>query len=171
MTLRSLCLSAISLVLTTVPCASPEIVKPLVFLAVAQGAHCVSPQELSAAIAELGSGKHQVEPDANKDDAGQHLAHLIRRCKPEQIDDENFARISSLLDSPSDYIRAYAAVSLGELGPRARASIPKLLEKLSAADCLNGAITSASAIRLALMRIGAKPPFPSCKDYRIRVAG
>jgi hypothetical protein len=131
--------------------------------------HAVTYQELSDAIAELGSGKHEVEPIASKDDAGAHLAHLIRRAKPDQIDDKTIADIGSLLDSSNDYIRFWAATSLGELGPRARIAIPKLLKLLPVVDCLNGTITSASAVRLALMRIGGlRPPVPSCKD---RVAG
>jgi len=131
--------------------------------------HAVTSQELSDAIAELGSGNHEVEPNASKDDAGVHLAHLIHLAKPDQIDDKTIADIGSLLDSPNDYIRFWAATSLGELGPRARMAIPKLLALLPAVDCLNGAITSASAVRLALVRIGKlRPPIPACND---RIAG
>jgi hypothetical protein len=134
-------------------------------LARAQIARLVTSQELSAAIAELRSGKHEVEPDANKDDAGEHLAHLIRRTKPDQVDDRTIADIESLLDSSNDYIRFWAAASLGELGPRAKIALPKLLQLLPVVDCLQGDLTSASAVRRALMRIGAvKPPFPSCKN-------
>ena len=134
-------------------------------LARAQIARLVTSQELSAAIAELRSGKHEVEPDANKDDAGEHLAHLIRRTKPDQVDDRTIADIESLLDSSNDYIRFWAAAALGELGPRAKIALPKLLQLLPVVDCLQGDLTSASAVRRALMRIGAvKPPFPSCKN-------
>jgi len=137
-----------------------------------QTAHAVTSQELSDAIAELRSGSHEVEPNASKDDAGAHLAHLIRRAKPDQVDDKTIADIESLVDSSNDYIRFWAATSLGELGPRARMALPKLLELLPVVDCLDGTITSASAVRGALMRIGGvKPPFPSCKDPRSRVAG
>ena len=134
-----------------------------------QTAHAVTSGELSDAIAELRSGRREVEPDASKDDAGAHLAHLIRRSKPDQVDDNTIADIESLLDNSSDYIRFWAATSLGELGPRARMVLPKLLELLPKVDCLNGAITSASAVRVALMRIGGvNPPHPSCKN---KVAG
>ncbi|MCU1249778.1 MAG: hypothetical protein JWQ49_2807 [Edaphobacter sp.] len=156
-----------TLVLIALTCISP-----LNDLARAQTAHPVTSQDLSVAIAELRSGKHEVEPNANEDDAGARLAHLIRRTKPDQIDDRTIADIESLLDSSNDYIRFWAARSLGELGPRAKIALPKLLELLPVVDCLDGTITSASAVRGALIRIGGvKPPFPSCKDHRSRVAG
>ena len=76
------------------------------------------------------------------------------------------------MDSSNDYVRFWAATSLGELGPRAKIAVPKLLELLPLVDCLGGTITSASAVRLALMRIGAvKPPFPSCKDHEAELPG
>jgi hypothetical protein len=155
------------LVLVALTCISP-----LDDLARGQTAHPVTSQDLSVAIAELRSGKHEVEPNANQDDAAAHLAHLISRTKPNQVDDTTIADIESLLDSSNDYIRFWAATSLGELGPRAKIALPKLLELLPVVDCLDGTITSASAVRGALMRIGAvKPPYFSCKDHRSRVAG
>jgi hypothetical protein len=126
-------------------------------------------QDLLAAIADLRSGKHEVEPDASKDDAGTHLAHVIRRIRPEQVDDKAVADIESLLGSSDDYIRFWAATSLGELGPRAKIVVPELLKLLPVVDCLNGPITSATAIRLALKRIGTTPPpLPACQD---RISG
>jgi hypothetical protein len=137
--------------------------------ACAQTARPPTSQELTLAIAQLRSGKHEVEPNANKDDAGAHLAHLIRRTQPDRIDDRTIADVESLLESRDDYIRFWAATSLGELGPRAKIAAPKLLELLPVVDCLDGAITSASAVRLALKRIGSKaPPPPACPN---RVAG
>lgn len=144
-------------------------ISPLNSSVCAQTAHHLTAQELSLAIAELRSGKHEMEPDASKDDAGLHLAHLIRRTKPDQVDDRTIGDIESLLDSSDDYIRFWAATSLGELGPRAKIALPKLLALLPVVDCLNGAITSAGAVRQALMRIGAlKPSMPSCPN---RIAG
>jgi hypothetical protein len=70
-----------------------------------QTAHPVTSENLSVAIAELRSGKHEVEPSDNRDDAAAHLAHLIRRTKPNQVDDRTIAEIESLLDSSNDYIR------------------------------------------------------------------
>ena len=69
-------------------------ISPLSKAAHSQAAHSVTPQELSAAIAELRSGKHEVEADASKDDAGAHLAHLIRRTNPDQVNDRTVAGIA-----------------------------------------------------------------------------
>jgi hypothetical protein len=136
---------------------------PLSYAAYSQTASQVTPEQLSAAIAELQSGKHEVVADASKEDAGLHLAHLIRRTKPNQVDDRTVAEIESLLASSDDYIRFWAATSLGELGPRAKIAVPELLKLLPVVDCINGPITSATAIRLALKRIGATPPpVPAC---------
>jgi hypothetical protein len=77
--------------------------------------------------------------------------------------------ITSLLDSLDDSVRYWVAVALGNLGPAAKAAVPKLEEMLPKADCINGAITSASGIRYALINMGVKPPTsPECRG---RVAG
>ena len=70
------------------------------------------------------------------------------------------ADITSLLDSPDDSVRFWVAAALGNLGPAAKAAAPKLLAMLPKADCINGAITSASGIRYALTKMGIKPPPP-----------
>jgi hypothetical protein len=147
----------------------------LLFIESRNGSACArtqrpaTPQNLSAAIAELRSGKHEMEPDASKDDAGLHLAHVIRRVKPDQVDDKSIADIESLLESSDDYIRFWSATSLGELGPRAKMAVPRLLKLLPVVDCLNGPITSETAIRLALKRTGVTPPpLPACQD---RISG
>jgi hypothetical protein len=58
--------------------------------------------------------------------------------------------------------------ALGNLGPVAKSAVPKLQEMLPKADCINGAITSASGIRYALIKMGIKPPpRPKCG----RIAG
>lgn len=98
-------------------------------------------------------------------DAARHLADLTRRVNPKKVDDKTVADIVSLLNIPDDSVRYWVATALGSLGPRAKIAVPKLEELLPKADCLNGAITSASAIRYALIRMGVKPPPPSkgCK--------
>ena len=48
-------------------------------LAVAQVVRSVTSQELSAAIAQLRSGEHEVEHHASRDDAGEHLP-LTKLC-------------------------------------------------------------------------------------------
>jgi hypothetical protein len=97
-------------------------------------------------------------------DAAIHLAHLMRKVEPKDVDDKTLADIVSLLDTPDDAVRGEVAGALGFLGPRAVSAVPALLKVLPEADCVRGDLTSAGAIRLALERIGVKPPPPAkCK--------
>jgi uncharacterized protein YbaR (Trm112 family) len=91
-------------------------------------------------------------------DAAYRLSEGVRKIRPGKVDDKTFADLVSLMDSPKDFVRAETAAALGFLGERAKPAIPKLLEILPKVDCLDGAVTSAGAIRLALMRIGVMPP-------------
>lgn len=93
-------------------------------------------------------------------DAAQQLAELTEKVDPKTVDDTTIKELICLLDSTEDSVRLWIAASLGNLGPRAKAAAPKLLELLPEADRLRGSLTSAPAIRLALTRIGVNPPPP-----------
>ena len=95
--------------------------------------------------------------------AAYHLAQLTSRIAPRDVSDKTLSDLISLVDSPEDSVRAGVAAALGYLGSRAKPAVPKLLELLPKVDCLQGAVTSADAIRLALTRIGVTPPpRPDC---------
>lgn len=98
----------------------------------------------------------------NRADAAEQLAELARKVNPKDIDDQTLAEIVSLLDSPDDAVRGGVAGALGYLGPRAKMAVLKLLELLPSVDCLHGDLSSAGAIRVALARIGVKPPPREC---------
>jgi len=101
-------------------------------------------------------------------DAAEHLASLTRKISSKEVTETLVTDLTSLLDSPDDSVRYWVAWALGNLGPAAKAAVPKLEEMLPKADCLNGVITSASGIRYALVRMGVKePPPPKC----VRIAG
>jgi hypothetical protein len=107
-------------------------------------------------MAEVQSGK-----TVNvRTDAAEHLASLTKKISKKEITESLVSDLTSLLDSPDDSVRYWVATALGNLGPAAKAAVPKLEKLLSDADCLNGAITSASGIRYSLMRMGVKPPPP-----------
>jgi HEAT repeat protein len=93
------------------------------------------------------------------------LPHLTKKINPNEVDDQTLADLVSLLDTWDDAVRREVAVSLGNLGPRAKAAaIPKLLEILPEVDCLWVDISSEDAIRLALERLGERAPtLPSCE--------
>jgi HEAT repeat protein len=96
-------------------------------------------------------------------EAAEHLATLTQKISRKEITEALVTDITSLLDSPDDSVRYWVATALGNLGPAAKAAVPKLEEMLPKADCIDGAITSASGIRYALIRMGVKPPFPAPK--------
>lgn len=67
----------------------------------------------------------------------------------------------SLLDLPE--ARYWVAVSLGNVGPRARMAIPELKEILAEEDCLKESKSAAGGIRYALTKMGVKPPPAKCE--------
>lgn len=93
-------------------------------------------------------------------EAAERLASLTQKISSKAVTETLVADITSLLDSPDDSVRYWVATALGNLGPAAKAAVPKLQEMLPKADCINGAITSASGIRYALIKMGIKPPPP-----------
>lgn len=93
-------------------------------------------------------------------EAAQHLASLAQEISSKKVTEALVTDITSLLDSPDDSVRYWVATALGNLGPVAKAAVPKLEEMLPRADCINGTITSASGIRYALIKMGIKPPPP-----------
>jgi hypothetical protein len=96
-------------------------------------------------------------------EAAEHLANLTRRMDPNQVDEKTLGDLVSLLETSEDSVRAWVAASLGNLGPRARRAVPKLLSILPEVDCLQGDLSSAPFIRVALTRMGVKPPpEPTC---------
>lgn len=100
--------------------------------------------------------------------AAQHLASLTRKIDHKEVTEQTVTDLTALLDAPDDSVRFWVATALGNLGPSAKAAIPKLKKLLPEADCLNGALTSASAIRHALTQMGVTPPPPpKCE----RIAG
>jgi len=93
-------------------------------------------------------------------EAAERLASLTKEISSKEITEALVADITSLLESPDDSVRYWVATALGNLGPAAKAAVPKLEAMLPKADCINGAITSASGIRYALIKMGVKPPPP-----------
>jgi hypothetical protein len=119
------------------------------------GYKSVSQQELKEAVAKVQAGG---SPSMARTDAAEHVAELTRKINPQKVDDETLANMMSLLNIHDDSVRYWIARALGNLGPRANMTVPTLLKLLPEADCLNGAITSASAIRYALKKMGVKQP-------------
>jgi hypothetical protein len=113
-------------------------------------------RQLPETMAKIRSGK----TSNSRTDAAEHLATLTSRINPHKVDEATLTEMVSLLDTQEDSVRAWVAASLGNLGPRAKVAVPRLLKLLPEVDCLRGSLTSAPAIRLALERIGEIPPPP-----------
>lgn len=117
-------------------------------------------RQLSETMATVRNG----ETLTSRTDAAEHLATLTRGINPHKVDDTTLAEMVSLLETEEDSVRAWVAASLGHLGPRAKVAVPRLLKLLPEVDCLQGSLTSAPFIRVALRRIGKKPPPPPICD-------
>src|SRR5882762_7075117 len=94
--------------------------------------------------------------------AAEHLFELPRGTNSKKVGDETIANIASLLDGDDDSVRYWVARCLGNFGPRAKTSEPKLQAVLAKVDCLQGSKTSASGIRFALAKMGITPSPPKC---------
>jgi len=92
--------------------------------------------------------------------AAKRFAALTQKISSKEVTEALVTNLTSLLDSPDDSVRYWVATALGNIGPAAKSAVPKLEKMLPEADCINGAITSASGIRYALIKMGVKPPPP-----------
>jgi hypothetical protein len=101
-------------------------------------------------------------PPAGRARAAEHLYEVTRGVKAAAVDDKTVAEMTALLDIDDDGVRLWVAGSLGNLGHRAAAAIPKLLATLGKVECHGKTMPSDQAVRFALTRIGKKPPPPAC---------
>lgn len=92
----------------------------------------------------------------------QQLAESIRSTKPD-VSDAEIDELAKMMSDRDDSVRYWIATSIGYLGPRAKRTVPHLEQALKEKACDTGSKTSASAIRLALTRIGVEPPVFPCK--------
>ncbi len=127
------------------------------FLLAAQGAsrgkgEMASMEQIRSTIANVRAAPSQDE----RREAAQHLATLVKSAGVKHFPEKLVTDITSLLDSSDDTVRYWVATAIGNIGPDAKSAIPRLKKMLPAADCINGAITSASGIRYALTRLGVK---------------
>lgn len=103
-------------------------------------------------------------PSMARTNEAEHLVELTKQIEPKQVDYKTLTDLTSLLDITDDSVRGWVAGALGYLGPRARAAAPALLKVIRDTDCELTDLTPASAARVALKRMGVKPPPRNCKD-------
>jgi hypothetical protein len=95
--------------------------------------------------------------------AAEPLCELTRgRNNARKVDSATITEIISLLDIPEDSVHNWVACALGNIGPPAKAAIPKLQKLLPEVDCLAVDKSSADTIIWALKKMGAKLPTLAC---------
>jgi hypothetical protein len=110
--------------------------------------------EVSSALREIASEKPGV-PRFDKADA---LAARLDELGPACVTDSDIALMSNLMRDEDDSVRFAVAGMIGNLGQAGRAAIPALERALADRPCEDKTLTSASAIRVALWKLGEKPP-------------
>jgi len=140
------------------PAVRPRISK--VFENLVSRANRVAPDLVKLLIAKVRTG----ETSFGRNQAGVELALLTSKIKSKSIDDETLNDIIELLNMRENGIYAFAAVSVGYLGHRAKKAIPKLIQLLIEEECsylnldMYPTIPAAGSIRAALRRLGVEPP-------------
>jgi hypothetical protein len=139
----------------------------LVLIALSPGlcaqSHAIPKRQLKRQLLETMAKVRNGKTVNSRTDAAEHLQTLTRRINPHKVDETTLTEMVSLLDTQEDSVRFWVAASLGNLGPRAKVAVPRLLKLLPEVDCLRGSVTSAGAIRVALERMGEiPPPRPNC---------
>ena len=124
-----------------------------------QTGELMSKSRFSEQITETITKVRTGETPRIRDEAAQHLAEMTKGVDPNELDDKTISDMVSLLDL---YVgRYWVAVSLGNVGLRARKAIPKLEELLAEEECRHVSKSAAGGIRYALTRMGVAPlPFP-----------
>ena len=85
---------------------------------------CMPKGQLVKTIAEIKKGNSISE----RTKAAQKLNELTSKMDPKKVDDKTLEDLVLLLDIPEDPVRAWVAAALGNLGPRAKIAVPKLLQ-------------------------------------------
>lgn len=98
-----------------------------------------------------------------KIERAQELTRWVGR-HPNDVSGTDVGALANLLSDPDDVVRGWIAAALGLLGHKAKSAVPQLRQALLERPCANQPATSASAIRLALSRIGAQPINAPCTN-------
>lgn len=111
--------------------------------------------------------KAEADPMARYQLASE-LPSLARQAsQSNQITDKIVDNISSLLNAEDDAVRFWAALALGQLGPRATIAVPELERALKEAEArdrlsiVGPTLSSADGIRAALKRITGRTYEPN----------
>jgi len=98
-----------------------------------------------------------------KIERAQELSRWVARHSSD-VSATDVDTLANLLSDEEDAVRLWIAGALGQLGDKAKSAAPQLQRAIQERPCANTPATSASAIRLALSRIGVKPVKAVCTD-------
>jgi len=88
-------------------------------------------------------------------DRAQKLSQWVAQ-HPEEVSLTDIEALAGLVSDPADGVRGWIAGALGHLGGKAKGAVPQLQRALQERPCEDRPMASASAIRLALSRIGVE---------------
>jgi hypothetical protein len=114
--------------------------------------------QLLGAIAKVRKAK----TPAARYKAAERLGAITYEKDCGSLDDKTIQALISLLDIEDDGVRMWVASDLGDIGPRAKAAVPRLISILSVSDCMTWDHSSAATIPIALRKMGADPPVRNC---------
>jgi hypothetical protein len=119
--------------------------------------------QVSSALREIASEKPGEHRFLKADALAARLYDLGSAC----VTDADVALMSSLMRDEDDSLRFAVAGMIGNLGHAGRAAIPALERALADRPCEDKTMTSASAIRAALWKLGVKQSWvkpPTCRN-------
>src|SRR5262249_27524929 len=96
-------------------------------------------KQLQTTIAKIRNG----DTIKSRLEAAEHLESLTEGIDPRTVDDTTLREVVSLLDIQEARVRVWVVGSLGNLGPRAKVAVPRLLGLLREEDCIPGTVTVA----------------------------
>jgi hypothetical protein len=120
-------------------------------------ATCHGPS-LAATLQQLENEKPGLARYRKTSDLAVRLVQSGSKCVTQ--DDVN--TLSYLLRDDDRSMVFWAAMMLANIGPRARSAIPELEAALAKNPCEEGTVTAASAIRLALRKLGDNSLLTEC---------
>jgi HEAT repeat protein len=109
---------------------------------------------------EIREIKEEPSADARTEDA-RRLADQVRRHEL-VASDADIELLAEMLSDRDDSVRYWIAMTLGYIGPRAQEAVPALRKALQEIQCVHGDKTSASALRMALAKVGAAQLHQDC---------
>jgi hypothetical protein len=120
-------------------------------------ANDIAPMNVGEAIAQVRS----ISDGEMRREALERITFVLRRDSSHIVERDVMA-LAAFMSDPDDRVRQWAALALGQIGPRASAAVPALQAAIPAVDCVWASKNSRSGIIFALRRIGVEPILADC---------